>query len=80
MSAGRVEAVGEKVTQFQVGDEVFGEIHSGSFAEYVCADQDALALKPDNISFESAAAIPVAALTALQGLRDKGQIRPGKRF
>jgi NADPH:quinone reductase-like Zn-dependent oxidoreductase len=76
--AGRVEAVGENVKQFRPGDEVFG-CRSGAFAEYVCAREGLLALKPANISFEEAAAVPVAALTALQGLRDAGGIRPGQK-
>jgi NADPH:quinone reductase-like Zn-dependent oxidoreductase len=76
--AGRVEAVGRNVKQFQPGDEVFGNIRGG-FAEYVCASEDALVLKPANISFEEAAAVPIAAVTALQGLRDKGQIQPGQK-
>ena len=80
--AGRVEAVGRNVKQFQPGDEVFGDISEcgwGGFAEYVCASEDAFVLKPANMIFEEAAAIPVAALTALQGLRDKGQIQPGQK-
>jgi 2-desacetyl-2-hydroxyethyl bacteriochlorophyllide A dehydrogenase len=80
--AGRVEAVGRNVTQFQVGDDVFGELPLnalGSFAEYVCAHEDALALKPAKMTFEQAAAVPLAAFTALQGLRDKGQIQPGQK-
>ena len=80
--AGRVEAVGSNGTQFQVGDEVFGELSLnalGSFAEYVCAPAALLALKPANLTFEQAAAVPLAAFTALQGLRDKGQIRPGQK-
>ncbi len=76
--AGRVEAVGSTVTQFQVGDEVFGR-GVGAFAEYACAAENKVALKPANLSFEAAAAVPVAALTALQGLRDKGQIQPGQQ-
>jgi NADPH:quinone reductase-like Zn-dependent oxidoreductase len=72
--AGQVEAVGRNVTQFKPGDEVFG-VCLGACAEYVCAIEDKLALKPANISFEDAAAVPVAALTALQGLRDKGRIQ-----
>jgi NADPH:quinone reductase-like Zn-dependent oxidoreductase len=79
--AGRVEAVGGNVTQFQPGDEVFGDLSGcgfGGFAEYVCASEDALALKPANTSFEEAAAVPSAAATALQGLRDKGQIQQGQ--
>jgi NADPH:quinone reductase-like Zn-dependent oxidoreductase len=77
--AGRVEAVGRRVKQFQAGDEVFGGIGVGAFAEYVCAPEDKLALKPGNLSFEDAAAVPVAAITALQGLRDKGRIQPGQK-
>lgn len=77
--AGRVEAVGAGITQFKPGDEVFGEIGAGSFAEYASVRESALALKPANISFEEAAAVPVAALTALQGLRDKGQIKAGQK-
>ncbi len=76
--AGRVEAVGAAVTQFQPGDEVFGDC-TGAFAEYACADEDKVALKPANLSFEAAAAVPVAAVTALQGLRDKGQIEVGQQ-
>ena len=76
--AGRVEAVGSSVTQFQPGDEVFGR-GLGAFAEYACAREDTLVLKPANSSFEEAAAAPVAALTALQGLRDKGKIQPGQQ-
>lgn len=78
--AGVVEAVGSSIKQFQPGDEVFG-VSTGSvggFAEYSCADETRVARKPLNLTFEAAAAIPVAALTALQGLRDKGQIRPGQ--
>jgi NADPH:quinone reductase-like Zn-dependent oxidoreductase len=77
--AGRVEAVGSNVTEFQPGDEVFG-VASGAFAEYVCAGKTKLALKPANVSFEAAAAVPVAAFTALQGLRDRGQIQPGQKI
>ena len=76
--AGRVEAVGRDVTQFQVGDEVFGGSgNGGSFAEYVCANQNEMQPKPANITFEEAAAVCGAAFTALQGLRDTGQIKPG---
>jgi NADPH:quinone reductase-like Zn-dependent oxidoreductase len=75
--AGRVQAVGAAVTRFRRGDEVFGTAR-GAFAEYVCAAEDALVPKPANVSFEAAAAVPVAALTALQGLRDKGRIQPGQ--
>ncbi|MGB5843320.1 MAG: NAD(P)-dependent alcohol dehydrogenase [Anaerolineales bacterium] len=80
--AGRVEAVGGNVKQFQPGDEVFGDIAglgSGGFAEYVSVPESALALKPANLSFEQAAAVPMAAVTALQGLRDEGQIQPGQK-
>ena len=76
--AGRVEAVGATVKQFQPGDEVFG-LRRGAFAEYVCAAEDRLVLKPANLSFEAAAAVPLAALTALQGLRDQGEIQPGQK-
>jgi NADPH:quinone reductase-like Zn-dependent oxidoreductase len=78
--AGRVEAVGSKVKQFLPGDEVFGDIlySKGGFAEYVCAHEDALALKPATMTFEQVAAIPQAAVVALQGLRDKGQIQSGR--
>lgn len=80
--AGQVEAVGRNVTQFQVGDQVFGGItikELGGFAEYVCAPEELLALKPAKITFEQAAAVPIAAFTALQGLRNKGQIQPGQK-
>jgi NADPH:quinone reductase-like Zn-dependent oxidoreductase len=76
--AGQVEAVGKNVTQFQPGDAVFG-VCRGAFAEYVCASEGAVVLKPANVTFEQAAAVPVAALSALQGLRDKGRIRGGQR-
>ena len=77
--AGEVEAIGKNVTQFKPGDEVFGG-RNGAFAEYVCARADrAIALKPSNITFEQAASVPIAAITALQGLRDKGHISPGQR-
>jgi len=75
--AGRVEAVGRNVKQFQPGDEVFGDISLGGFAEYASAVEDKLVLKPANVSFEEAAAVPVSALTALQALRDEGKIQPG---
>jgi len=80
--AGRVEVVGRNVTQFQSGDEVFGNTAKsgfGGFAEYVAVPENALVLKPTNISFEEAAAVPQAALTALQGLRDKGHIQKGQK-
>jgi NADPH:quinone reductase-like Zn-dependent oxidoreductase len=77
--AGRVEAVGRNVMQFRLGDDVFGDIGHGGFAEYACAHENRLASKPANLSFEEAAAVPMAALTALQGLRDKGRIQPGQK-
>ncbi|MFC1871700.1 NAD(P)-dependent alcohol dehydrogenase [Chloroflexota bacterium] len=80
--AGRVEAVGRNVKQFQLGDEVFGDLSMcgrGAFAEYVAAPENALALKPAIITFEEATALPETALVALQGLRDKGQIQPGQK-
>ena len=80
--AGRVEAVGRAVTQFQVGDDVFGCLslsEMGSFAEYVCVKEDVLVLKPAKLTFEQAASVPLAAFTALQGLRDKGQLQPGQK-
>jgi NADPH:quinone reductase-like Zn-dependent oxidoreductase len=80
--AGRVEAIGSNVKQFTLGDEVFGYLPSvtgrGTFAEYVCAREKYLSLKPANLSFEQAAAVPLAAITALQGLRNKGNIQPGQ--
>ena len=76
--AGTVEAVGTNVTTFRPGDDVFGA-GRGAFAEYVCAKEGKVALKPSNATFEQAAAVPIAALTALQGLRDKGRIEPGQR-
>jgi NADPH:quinone reductase-like Zn-dependent oxidoreductase len=76
--AGRIETVGKNVKQFQPGDEVFGMV-KGSFAEYACAPESALTLKPVHTSFDEAAAIPMAAITALQGLRDEGQIRAGQK-
>jgi NADPH:quinone reductase-like Zn-dependent oxidoreductase len=82
--AGQVETVGDKVTRFQAGDEVFGQVDGevpgkpflelGSFAEYVCVSQDSVALKPIGLTFEEAAAIPMAGLAALQGLRDVGHV------
>jgi NADPH:quinone reductase-like Zn-dependent oxidoreductase len=74
--AGTVESVGKDVTELRPGDEVFGGT-DGAFAEYVCV-RDAIAAKPPSLTFEEAAAFPVAALTALQGLRDKGRVRPGQ--
>jgi NADPH:quinone reductase-like Zn-dependent oxidoreductase len=91
--AGQVEAVGRNVTQFKSGDKVFGACISqpqasgakawvqrqGAFAEYVCAPEAMLVMKPDNVTFEQAASVPVAAFTALQGLRDKGKVQPGQK-
>src|SRR5205085_7262435 len=76
--AGQVKAVGRNVTQFKPGDEVFGACR-GAFAEYARASEATLVIKPDSITLEQAAAVPVAALTALQGLRDKGHIQPGQQ-
>jgi NADPH:quinone reductase-like Zn-dependent oxidoreductase len=76
--AGQVEAVGRGVTDFKPGDEVFGGCR-GAFAEYARGSHSKLALKPVNVTFEQAASVPVAALTALQGLRDKGKIQPGQK-
>ncbi len=80
--AGRIAAVGRKVERFKPGDEVFGDLAScgsGGFAEYARARENVLALKPAGLTFEQAAAVPMAALTALQGLRDKGRIRAGQK-
>jgi NADPH:quinone reductase-like Zn-dependent oxidoreductase len=76
--SGHVEAVGRNVTQFKPGHEVYG-VGPGAFAEYVSAREQRLVLKPARLTFEQAAAIPIAAVTALQGLRDKGRIRAGQR-
>ena len=76
--AGQVEALGAKVSQFKLSDEVFGSC-KGAFAEYVCASESAVVMKPATVTFEQAAAVPVAAYTALQGLRDKGHLRPGQK-
>jgi len=82
-TAGRVEAVGSNVRQFKPGDEVFGYLPTatsrGTFAEYVCAKENLITLKPANLTFEQAAAVPLAAMTALQGLRDNGNIQPGQK-
>ena len=75
--AGQVVAVGERVTQFKPGEAVFG-VCKGAFAEYACAPEDRLVLKPESVSFDQAAAVPIAGLTALQGLRDKGHLQPGQ--
>ncbi|KAB8130300.1 NAD(P)-dependent alcohol dehydrogenase [Gracilibacillus oryzae] len=79
--AGIIEAVGEKVTKFQVGDEVYGDLSSngwGALAEYVVTAEESLALKPGNLSFAEAAAVPMAATTALQALKNKGKVRAGQ--
>jgi NADPH:quinone reductase-like Zn-dependent oxidoreductase len=76
--AGRVEAVGQNVTQFKSGDEVYGT-GRGAFAEYVCSHENTLAMKSQRLTFEQAAAVPIAAITALQGLRDKGRVRPSQK-
>ena len=80
--AGRIEAIGKKVEQFQPGDEVFGDLTGtwGGFAEFVCARENALALKPAGMTFEEAAAIPQAGVLAVQGLRDKGHIHSGQKL
>ncbi len=77
--AGRVEAVGKNVTQFKPGDEVFGRRGSSGFAEYVCVTEKPIALKPANMSFAQAAAVPVAGVTALQSIRDHGKIQAGQK-
>jgi len=77
-AAGQVEAVGKNVTSFRPGDEVFGAC-KGAFAEYACASESRVVGKPANLTFEQSAAVPVAALTALQALRDRGQVRPGQK-
>ena len=80
--SGQVEAVGKNVTQFKPGDEVFGACSgrfSGAFAEYACVPESAVVIKPANVTFEQAASVPIAALTALQGLRDKSKIQPGHK-
>jgi NADPH:quinone reductase-like Zn-dependent oxidoreductase len=76
--AGTVEAVGKNVTQFKPGDEVFGAAN-GTIAEYVCAPERTLITKPDNVTFEQAGSVAVAGLTALQGLRNQGNIQPGQK-
>ncbi|HWW83274.1 MAG TPA: NAD(P)-dependent alcohol dehydrogenase [Vicinamibacterales bacterium] len=76
--AGQVEAAGRNVTRFKPGDSVFG-VCRGAFSEYACARESALTLKPDHVTFEQAAAVPVAAFTALQGLRDKGRLQSGQK-
>ena len=76
--SGRIEAVGKSVTQFKPGDDVYGMIR-GSFAEYACTSEKDLVLKPSNLSYDEAAAVPMAGITALQGLRDEGKIQPGQK-
>jgi NADPH:quinone reductase-like Zn-dependent oxidoreductase len=76
--AGRVEAVGDEVTRFKPGDEVYSTC-SHTLAEYVCAPEDKVALKPENLSFEQAAAVPSAALAALHGIRNAGKVQPGQK-
>ncbi len=76
--AGQVEAVGGNVTQFKPGDHVFGRCR-GALAQYACASEARLVMKPSRVTFEQGACVPVAALTALQGLRDKGNVQPGQR-
>jgi NADPH:quinone reductase-like Zn-dependent oxidoreductase len=76
--AGEVEAAGRNVTQFKTGDEVFG-VCRGAFAEYACASETKLVKKPYKVTFEQAASVPIAAFTALQGLRDEGQIQAGQK-
>ena len=76
--AGVVEEVGQEVTAFKPGDEVYG-MCDGAFAEYLCAPENEIALKPESLGFDLAAAVPLAGLTALQGLRDSGQLRPGQK-
>ena len=80
--AGRVEAVGKNIIKFKIGDEVYGDLSGrwGGFAEYVCAPEKALALKPASMSFEEAASIPQAAMLAVQGLIDKGKIQAGQKL
>jgi NADPH:quinone reductase-like Zn-dependent oxidoreductase len=77
--AGRVEAVGDGVTRFKPGDEVFGAVITGGFAEFVCAKEEQLSLKPANLTFEHASAVPIAAITALQGLRTHGRIQSSQK-
>jgi NADPH:quinone reductase-like Zn-dependent oxidoreductase len=77
--AGQVEAVGRNVTRFRPGDAVYAHVLSGAFAEYAAVPEDVLGRQPANLSFEQAAAVPLAGLTALQGLRDQGRVRSGQR-
>ena len=77
--AGTVEAIGPKTTLFQPGDAVYGTC-TGAFAEFACATENTLACKPETLNFEQAAAMPIAAITALQGLRDSGKLQPNQRI
>lgn len=77
--AGRVEAIDGSVSRFRVGDEVYAGIGGGGFAEFACVSEDALAIKPSTLGFEQAAAVPVAGVTALQGLRDTANVQPGQK-
>jgi NADPH:quinone reductase-like Zn-dependent oxidoreductase len=77
--AGQVEAAGRAVTRFRPGDEVYAHVLAGGFAEYVAVPEEVVGLKPANLTFEQAAAVPLAALTALQGLRDYGRVQPGQK-
>jgi NADPH:quinone reductase-like Zn-dependent oxidoreductase len=77
--SGQVDAVGKDVTRFRPGDEVFANVEAGGFAEYTCVSEGLVAPKPANLTFERAAAVPLAALTAVQGLRDAGQVQPGQK-
>src|SRR5688572_2072744 len=77
--AGRIEAVGKDVRQFQPGDEVFGTSYDGSFAEYASARESRFAPKPSNLTFEQAAAVPISACAALLALRDKAKVQPGEK-
>lgn len=77
--SGIVEEVGSNVKEFKIGDEIFGGIGFGGFAEYVCTTEDKIVLKPTNISFEEAASVPMAALSALQGLQNSGEIKSGQK-
>jgi NADPH:quinone reductase-like Zn-dependent oxidoreductase len=78
-AAGYIEAVGKSVTRFRPGDEVYAEVDTGSFAEFTCVPEDVVGLKPANLTFEEAAAVPLAANTALQGLRDRGRVQAGQK-
>jgi len=80
--AGIIESVGKNVTKYKAGDEIFGDVSasgSGGFTEYTCVRENRVAIKPENLSFEEAAAVPLAAVTALQGLRNQGEIKAGQQ-